>query len=475
MSVSDPCLLSARELAAQLRAGRLSAVETMSAHLDRIDRLDPQLGAICTRLPREGLLARAAEADARRSRGEALGPLHGLPMAVKDLVETRGIRTTFGSTIFADYVPRRNALLVDRLESAGAIVLGKTNVPEFGAGSQTFNEVFGPTRNPWDPTRTPGGSSGGAAAALAARMVPLADGSDMGGSLRNPAAFCGVVGFRPSLGRVPTWPSDTRHLPRLSIDGPMARSVADAALLLSVLAGADARDPQSWGEAPSALAEPLDRDVRGLRAAWGGDLGGMAVAREVMRVCREALPVFESLGFQLTERAPDLAGAMDAFQVQRALHFAALGSRIPAAQRDRLKDTVRWNFEKGMALTAEEILAAERARGRIVDEVATFFEAVDVLLLPTTQVAPFPIETEWVREIEGRVMPTYIDWMESCCAISVTGLPAISVPCGFTDAGLPVGLQIVGGPRRDRLVLEVAHAYESATPWKDRLPALAAA
>jgi amidase len=456
------------ELSRMIHSGDLSSRELMAASLRRIERLNPQLNAIPTLLPEKGR-AQARIADERQATGEELGPLHGFPFAIKDLVDTEGIRTTYGSPIYRDYIPTTDALLVERIRSAGAIIIGKTNTPEFGAGSQTYNEVFGVTCNPYDPDMTCGGSSGGAAVALATGMVPLADGSDLGGSLRNPASFCNLVGFRPSIGRVPTWPNPFGRF-TLAVEGPMARTVRDAAFLLSVLAGPDPRAPLSISERGDVFLEPLARDFRDTVVAWSPDLGRYPVQKQVREICEASLPTFESLGCRLELASPDFSGADEAFQVLRAWGFASTHKDDLAAHRDQIKETVVWNIEKGLELSAVEVAQAEATRVEIYRRALRFLEEHSFLILPVSQVAPFPVEQEWVREIEGQRMGTYVDWMATCYAITLTGFPAISVPCGFTPDGLPVGIQIVGGHRKDFEVLQLAHAFEGATGHYRRRP-----
>lgn len=466
----DLAYMSAVELSQRIHSGDLSASELMDATLRRIEGLDPRLNAIPTLIP-EMARGKAARADDRQAQGDSLGPLNGLPFAIKDLVDTAGIRTTYGSPIYRDHIPADDALLVERIKAAGAIIIGKTNTPEFGAGSQTFNTVFGATRNPYDLDRTCGGSSGGAAVALAAGMVPLADGSDLGGSLRNPASFCNVVGFRPSLGRVPTWPDRFGRF-GLAVEGPMARSVEDIALLLSVLAGPDPRGLNSLSEPGAVFLEPLARDFKGTRIAWTPDLGRYPVQRQVVEVCELALADFESIGCQVDQSEPDLSGAEEIFRILRAWGFAAAHGDDLAAHRDQVKDTVIWNVEQGLKLSASQVAAAEAQRVDLYLRVLEFMQEYAFLLLPVSQVLPFPIEVEWVQEIEGRRMETYIDWMATCYAITLTGLPAISVPCGFSPDGLPVGIQIVGGFRRDFEVLQLAYAFEQASGHGRSLPPL---
>ena len=462
------CFSGAADLAGRIRRREVSASEVMTAFLSRIERVNPAVNAIPTLLP-EVALAGATAADRALAAGSPPGPLHGLPIAIKDLVLTRGIRTTFGSPIYADFVPDRDELLVERLRAAGAIVIGKTNTPEFGAGSQTFNPVFGPTRNPYDLERTCGGSSGGAAAALACGMLPIADGSDLGGSLRNPASFCNVVGFRTSPGRVPQWPVDDPWDP-LAVQGPMGRNVADVALMLSVLAGPDPRSPIAIEEPGERFRAPLERDFSGTRVAWSPDLDRYEVEPEVRRVCEEALAVFGDLGCEVETAAPDLDGADEIFQVLRAWKTAAGREADYRAHRERMKDSVVWNIEQGLPLSGLDVARAMAKRAALHQRVRAFFETREYLVLPAAQVLPFPVEVPWVREINGRAMETYIDWMGICYAITVTGLPAISVPCGFSRDGLPVGLQIVGRHNHDFAVLELARAFEGATGHGRRRP-----
>ena len=468
---SEICFLSARALTKLLRERELGVTELMHAVLAQIDRVNPQVNAICT-LVRDQALGAAEHADERLLAGEPPGALFGLPMAIKDLVLTRGIRTTFGSPIHKDFVPEQDELFVARLREAGAIIIGKTNTPEFGAGSQTFNEVFGATRNPHALDRTCGGSSGGAATALACGMVALADGSDLGGSLRNPASFCNVVGFRTSPGRVPTWPNvlGWNSLPVL---GPMARNVADAALLLSVMAGPDPRSPISIDEPGEKFLRPLERTFKGTHIAWTPDLGKYPVAPEVIEVCSSALPIFEELGCEVTATEPDVSGADEVFQILRAWGVATGLRADYEANRALIKDTVVWNIERGLELTGTDVARAEATRTAIYHRVREFLEDYEYLLLPAAQVAPFDINIPWISEINGTPLESYIDWMAVCYVITITGLPAISVPCGFTDSGLPIGMQIVGRHHHDFEVLQLAHAFEQATGYAQRRPEVA--
>jgi amidase len=454
------CGLGAVELARRIRAKEISARDAVGAHLTQIERVNPGLNAIVT-LVADRAMECARIADEAQARGERLGPLHGLPIAHKDLQLTNGIRTTFGSPVYKDFVPAEDALAVERLRHAGAITVGKTNTPEFGAGSQTFNPVFGATLNPHDRTRTCGGSSGGAAVALATHMLPIADGSDMGGSLRNPASFCGIVGMRPSPGRVPSWPVAAAWS-TLSVDGPMARSVADVALMLSAMAGPDARSPISIDEPGSLFAQSLERDLKGTRVAWWKSLGGVPVDRLVRERVDAQRGIFESLGCLVEEAEPDFADFDAVFKTVRALAF--LTGVLPriARHRDQVKETILWEIDRGERLTAAEIAWAETKRTELYHRMRRFMERYEFFVLPTVQVLPFSVDQPYPTEIDGVPMETYIDWMKSCYYISIVGNPAISVRCGFTPEGLPVGLQIVGRHRDDWGLLQMAHAFERA-------------
>ena len=457
-SSADLCARPATDLARAIAARELSAVEVMEAHLARIDEVNPTVNAIVTLLP-DAARRGAEAADAAVARGDALGPLHGLPVAHKDLTWTKGIRTTFGCRAFEHFVPEEDALIVERLRAAGAITIGKTNTPELGAGSQTFNPLFGATRNPYDTTKTCGGSSGGAAVALATGMLPIADGSDLGGSLRNPAGYCNVVGFRPSPGRVPIWPSQVPWFP-MGVQGPMARNVTDVALMLSAIAGPDPRAPISLPKPGTVFRPPLDCDVAATRIAWSRDLGGLPVDPRVTAVIEAERDTFERLGCVVEDAEPDMSSAAEVFGVWRAWYFEACYGTLLDEHRELLKDTVVWNIEEGRRLTGPRLGEAARAWSALLDRVRRFFERYDFLVLPVSQVPPFDVDQPYVTEIDGVKMETYLDWMSSCAHISVLGLPAISVPCGFTDDALPVGIQIVGRQHDDLGVLRIAHAFE---------------
>jgi amidase len=467
----DLCFRPATELAAMIRAREISARELLEASLDRIERVNPSVNAVVT-LDADGARAAADAADAALATGGPVGPLHGLPVAHKDTHATGGMRTTWGSPLHADTVPAEDELVVARLAAAGTVRVGKTNVPEFETGSHTFNPVFGVTHNPYRHGLSAGGSSGGAAAALAAGLVPVAEGNDTGGSLRNPAAFCNVVGLRPTPGRVPAWPTPLGWYP-LRVQGPMGRTVADVALQLSVIAGPDPRAPLSLEEDPQRFAAPLPERLDRLRVAWAPDLGGrVAVDPAIRSVLAGSVRVFEDLGAGVEEDCPDLSGADDVFGTLRAWFFAAVHLDKSRQHSELVKESIRWNAEMGAKLTGADVARAEMARTALHERIVGFFTRYDVLVAPTTQVLPFPVELEYPTEIGGVPQENYLEWMRSCTLITATGCPALSVPGGFTDDGLPVGLQVIGAPRADRTVLEVGHAFEQATGFGTRRPPL---
>jgi amidase len=460
------CDLTARDLAARIRRKEVSAREVMGAHLTRIERVNPTVNAIVT-LVAERALADADRADEAIARGDTLGPLCGLPVVHKDLVDTAGIRTTRGSMFFRDHVPERDAMIVARTRSAGAILVGKTNTPEFGAGSQTFNSVFGATLNPYDVRKTCGGSSGGSAVALACGMVPIADGSDTGGSLRNPAAFCNVVGLRPSPGRVP---SDTPSWSPLSVSGPMARTVADLALFLSAIAGPDNGSPLTIDTDGARFATPLDGNVRGARVAWWRGLGGIPVEPEVRRVVDANRSVFEDLGCIVEEDEPDFSGVEEAFLALRHLYYHFTCAPLARQRSEWVKEPIRWEISEAERSTGADIGRAIARHAQSFAQSRQFFERYDYFVLPVTQVAPFDVDTPYPTEIDGTPMRTYVDWMRSCWYVSFMANPAISVPGGFTTDGLPVGIQIVGRHRGELDLLRMARAFEQATQYGRRTP-----
>ncbi|WP_017537905.1 amidase [Nocardiopsis halophila] len=458
-------------LARMLREKRVSAREVVTAHLDRIAAVNPRVNAVVT-LCAERALEEATAADELLASGAVPGPLHGLPVAVKDTHATAGVRTTLGSPVFAHHVPEADDLVVERMRAAGAIVVGKTNVPEFAAGSHTFNPVFGTTRNPYDASRSAGGSSGGAAAALAAGMHPIADGSDMGGSLRNPASFTNVVGLRPSPGRVPAWPS-AMPWETLSTPGPMGRSVADAALLLSVIAGPDPRAPTALGDPGRVFADPWPAEVRGARVAVAPDFGGaLPVAPEAAAVVTAAARTLEGLGAAVEEAVPDFSGADGVFRTLRAWQFHLAWGPVIEAHPGTVKEAVVRNAAAGAALTGEQVGRAKQGLAGLYHRFRLFFERYDLLLLPVSQVPPFDAGAEYPAEVAGRPMGDYLEWMASCYWVSATGCPALSVPGGFTGEGLPVGVQMVGPHRAERRLLGMAAAFEAATGYGRRRPGL---
>jgi amidase len=468
---TELCRQSARDLVATLQRREVSAREVVEAHLAQIDRCNSAVNAVVT-LTAEQALDAARHADERAAAGGSTGPLHGLPVVHKDTHETAGVRTTHGSPVLADHVPKQDELLVERLRAAGAIGLGKSNVPEFAAGSHTLNPLFGATHNPYDLGRSAGGSSGGGAAALACGMTPLAYGIDMGGSLRNPASFCNVVGLRPSPGRVPSWPAMAGWA-TMGVQGPMARTVSDAALMLSVLAGPDPRSPIALQDPGPSFDVPLRRDLDGLRVAWSPDLGGLPVEPQVVRVLESQLDAFDRLGCKVEQACPDFAGADEVFRTLRAWQFALSLGQVVDRHRDQVKETVVWNVEAGRSLTGADIARAEVLHTQLFHRMRRFFEEYDVLLLPVSQVLPFDVDVEYPRTVAGVEQETYLDWMRSAYWVSATGCPAVSVPGGFSEGGLPVGLQVVGPHRGDLRVLQVAYAFEQETGFGLQRPAVA--
>lgn len=446
----------------------ISAVELLQAHLNQIARTNPQVNAIIT-LDAAGAHETAAHIDALHAHGVDLGVLAGLPVVHKDLTEAKGLRFTRGSPIFRDAVGVTDSIVVSRIKNAGAVTLGKSNVPEFGAGSQTFNPIFGATRNPHDVSKTSGGSSGGAAAALACGMVPIADGSDMGGSLRNPAAFCGVVGFRPSPGVVPSGDS---YSP-LSVDGPMARTVGDVALLLAALAG---YAPQSGLTAHTdtqrlARLEPVS--LRGKKIAWAPDWGGLAVEHELAQAIAQQRQRLVELGAVVVDAAPDFTGADEAFQTLRALGFETGLGELLDLYPDQLKDTVQWNIRAGRVLTGSQVARGQRLQAQVHARMVAFMRDYDMVVGPVTQVLPFSVEQPYPTSINGVEFQTYIDWMRSCHYLTTTLHPAVSLPVGFSASGLPVALQLVGRFRDDVALLEMAAAVEATIDQIQFIPALA--
>jgi amidase len=465
----DLCFASARELVQLIRAGELSARELMAAHLARIERVNPKINAIVAKLDDDRCLALADDADRRLARGESLGPLGGLPIAFKDLEPAVGFPCTSGSPIYRDFMPEQDSVMVQRLRGAGVLPIGKTNVPEFGMGSHSYNRVYGTTLNPWDTTKSAGGSSGGAGAALAAGLLPIADGSDLGGSLRNPANFNNVVALRPTVGLVPVAPSLIPFL-GFGVKGPMGRSVADVAYLLSVMAGPDPRDPACYPSDPSLFAGSLERDLDGVRVAWCPDLGGLPLDRRVRDVLERQRRSFEDLGCIVEDACPDLGGADEVFLVTRAWRvWSALGPLLEK-HRHEMKPEAIGEIERGARLTGADVARALVLHGEIVERMRRFQERYAFLVCAVNQVPPFEASLDWPKEIDGVAMDGYIAWMRSAYRITVTFRPAISVPAGFTPEGLPVGIQIVGRHRDDLGVLQIAQAFEDATGFGRRRP-----
>jgi len=467
---TDLCFTPATELRRLYRARKASPLEVIQAVFARIDAVNPALNAYVT-LARESAFRAARQATAALKRGATLPPLHGIPVSIKDLTLTKGIRTTRGSKIFEHDVPDQDSLIVERLKAAGAIIVGKTNTPEFGAGGNTFNAVFGATRNPWNPALTCGGSSGGAAVALATGMGPLAQGSDTGGSLRTPAAFCGVVGFRTSPHLVPYYPRELAW-ETISVTGPMARTVADTALMLSAVAGPDDRAPFSYEvDVRQYLQAVKSPSIKGWRVAWTPDLSGLIpVDGDVARVAHGATRIFRSLGARVETGSPDFSEVNDIVLGTRGLSMVANHARHLPRWREQMQKGLVWNIEQGLALTPQEIGRAETHRTALWHRVRAFMETRDLLILPTVAVPPFPVEQPYPTEINGKPLDNYTQWFFLTYAITLTGLPVISVPCGFTRAGLPVGLQIVGRRRQEAAVLRAAAAFEAAAPWAEKIP-----
>lgn len=467
---SDICFLRAVDISNLIRHKKVSAREVMQAHLKQIARVNSKVNAIVTVLPEDDLLKQAAAADDSLAKGKSLGPLHGIPVAVKDLHETAGIRTTYGSPLHRDFIPDFDCRVVQREKSAGAIVIGKTNVPEFGLGSQTFNPVFGATRNPYDLTKTCGGSTGGGAVALACGMVPLADGSDMGGSLRNPPNFCNIVGIRPSPGRVPNIPTHLGWF-TLSVPGPVARNVTDCAFFLSILAGYDHHLPISIDQSGEQFARPLDRNFKGTRIAMFKDLG-LPWDPEVKAAIKSQAKVFESLGCIVEEAEPDFTDANESFVAWRHWSTELAFGDIIATKGDQLNEYIHWHVEEGRKLTGPQLSRIEAKRSALFQRVTAFMNQYEFFLMPVNQVLPFDVNLHYPTEIAGTKMENYIAWMKSAYYISSVGNPAMSVPCAFSQSGLPIGLQIVGRHHDDFGVLQLGYAFEHATQIAKRRPAI---
>jgi amidase len=471
---SEIVMMDAVPLAATIASRQVSCLEVMTAYLDHIDKLNPKVNAIVALQDRAGLLAQARERDAQLARGEAMGPLHGFPQAVKDLAPVKGIPMTQGSPILKGFMPPADSVMVERLRKAGAIMIGKTNTPEFGLGSHTYNPVYGVTRNPYDLTRSAGGSSGGAAVALALRMLPVADGTDYGGSLRNPAGWNNVFGFRTSFGRVPADGRDA-WLPSMGVVGPMARNVRDLAMLLAVQAGYDARAPLSLEGDGAIFRGGLETDLRGKRIAWVGDFAGyLPYEPGVLEVCKAALKTFETLGCVVEEAQPDYSvdAVWRAFVQLRAWQTGGtlLAFYNDPAKRALMKPEAIYEVESGLKLSAYDITAASAVRTEWYHAVRRFFERYDYFIVPTAQLFAFDADMHWPQEIAGRKMETYHEWMKGVLPVTMAGCPALAVPAGFGAHGLPIGIQIVGPNHAELACLQLAHAYDTATNWAARRP-----
>ena len=476
---SDIVMMDAVALGSAIHTRQVSCIEVMTAYLDHIEKLNPKVNAIVALQDRAGLLDQARERDVQLARGESMGPLHGFPHAVKDLQPVKGIRSTQGSPILKDFVPQADSLMVERLRRAGAIIIGKTNTPEFGLGSHTYNPVYGITRNAYDQSRSAGGSSGGAAVSLALRMLPVADGSDYGGSLRNPAGWNNVVGFRTSIGRVPNDARDV-WLPSIGVTGPMARNVPDLAMLLSVQAGYDPRAPLSLERAGAIFQTRLERAFKGKRIAWAGDFKGYTPYEAgVLDVCKAAMRVFENLGCAVEEAQPDYS--LDAvWRAVLRIRGWQQGSPLLAfyndpAKRGLLKPEAIYEVELGLKQSAYDITAASVVRTEWYQAVRRFFDRYDFFIVPTAQLFPFDADLHWPQEIAGQKMETYHEWMKAVLLVSMSGCPALAVPAGFSEQNLPIGIQIVAPNHRELECLALGYAYSTGANWTNtRLPALLA-
>lgn len=471
---ADIVAMDAVTLSRAIKARQVSCRETMAAYLTQIERLNPKVNAIVSLQDGDALLKQAEERDRQLARGQYLGWMHGMPHAVKDLAATAGIRTTYGSPLFKDYVPKHDEIYVERIKGQGAIVIGKTNVPEFGMGSNSYNQVFGITRNAYDQSRIAGGSSGGAGVALALRLVPVADGSDMMGSLRNPAAFNNVFGFRPSAGCVPSGPSKELFLGDLATNGPMGRTVTDLAMLLSIQAGHDPRSPLSIQQDPARFAEPLKRDFRDTRIGWLGDFNGYLPMEEgVLELCRGSLNAFEAIGCKVEDAELNFAPQRlwQAWLTLRHSLAAGEAEAFPDPKlRALMKPELLWEIDSGKNISARELYKASVERSAWYQAICELFKRYDYLVLPTAQVFPFDARVHWPKSIAGKAMDTYHRWMEVVIPASLAGCPAMSVPAGFNAEGLPMGVQIIGKREADLAVLQLAYAYEQETQWVRRVP-----
>ncbi len=478
-SLNPIVAMPAHALSDAIRRRELSCVEVMRAYLAHIDSVNPKINAIVARRDADALLREAAERDAQLDAGQWLGWMHGMPQAPKDLTAVRGMVTSMGSLVYKDQVTQHDSIIVERMRASGAIFIGRTNVPEFGLGSHTYNQVYGTTGNPYDPSKTAGGSSGGAAAALAARMLPVADGSDFGGSLRNPAAFCNVYGMRPSAGRVPFGPSPEVFLKQLSYEGPMGRTPRDVALLLSVMAGHDKRSPLSLRDDPAQFATALDAtsdaDSRGKRIGWLGDWGGyLPLEPGILDVCAQGLATLDTVGCDVVDYQVPFAGDR-LWRMWLTHRHLMVGGQFHALVQDPqtrklLKPALIWEVEGLDGMTAHEVYQATQERSAWYQTVLSMFEEVDFLAVPSAQVFPFDATLDWPKHIAGRAMDTYHRWMETVTPWTLAGCPVISVPVGFSPQGLPMGMQLIGPPQGDLDVLRLAQAYDQACDWVQAHP-----
>lgn len=459
--------LSAKEARRRIGSKEISPVELLEACIERIEAVDPAVNAICAR---DFDRARVAAVEAERSvlRGDDLTPLHGLPVAVKDLEDTEGLLTTRGSPQFKDHVPEADGIMVARVKRAGGIVFCKTNTPEFGAGANTRNAVWGATGNPYDPMLNAGGSSGGSAAALACGMAPLATGTDMGGSLRIPAAYCGVSGFRPTPGLVPAMRSPLGWSP-LDVSGPMARSIEDICMLLAHQAADDPRDPLATAVDPRDVATPMAVDLGGLSVAWTTDFGFAAIDAGYAETVRQKVQAIKSFFQEVSEATPDLGDAEGVFATQRALSFVAGHAETYARDPDELGPNVRADYEKGAALSLADVAIAHVEQTAIYRRAEAFFADFDLLIGPTTSISPFPWEQPYLAEMNGEALPTYFSWLAPTFGITLTTCPAASIPLGLDEKGMPFGLQVIGPAKDDGFVLGAAHAIQKAIAGKPEL------
>jgi len=473
--VSQLLAMDGLTLARTIKAKQVSCRAVMEVFLDHIDRINPKVNAIVSLRDRETLLKQADERDAQLAQGEYLGWLHGFPQAIKDLTATKGILTTQGSPLLRNFIPQTDAFVVERMKRSGAIIIGKTNTPEFGLGSQTYNNVFGTTLNAYDQTKTAGGSSGGASVSVALHMQVVADGTDFGGSLRNPPGFNNLFGFRASFGRVPSGPADEVFVRQLGYPGPIGRTVSDVALLLSVMAGPDPRYPLSIEQDPGVFLEPLKHDVKDIRVGWLGDFDGyLAMEPGILELCRDALNIFESIGCWVEEAQPGYPPEKLWASFVTLRHWLNAGNLghfyDDPARREQLKPEAQWEVEGAYRLSAMDIYRASANRSAVYQAATRLFSEYDFLVLPTSQVFPFAADVHWPQEINGRKMDTYHRWMEVCSFASLIGCPVINVPVGFNPDGLPMGMQIIGRNHADLAVLQLAYAYEQATQWVSKHP-----